>query len=548
MFVILILIVIVISTAPIRIKITIKITIEIWTLGGLIPFAATAFFWHLLSPMNTGRKALIFFTLLAGAVAVSAETSSRLHWLGRQQLAAETNAARFMDIWKLPESARLEAQLLNKLAGATNAAAAGLRPLLDDLVQAESYAEVRHATNQPGQLAFAIRISETRARWWETNLPSALDGFEVKRAGGWTLVGKATGANALLAEWRERIAKTGSPAAKGATNFWLEADVDLPQVARVFGWKLELPAGWPRIFLTLTGDGENVLTRGTLDFAKPLDLKLEPWSIPTNLIREPLIGFAAVRGVGAALTESPFWKGAQIGASPEQMFFWAQASMPFEVYFAGLLPDATNRVERLSERLLAGGNDWAATNRMGSFERMPGGHGVLWKNVPFMTPFMQSLAIRQKEYAFGGLFGITNTRTNATLPAALLTQVASAPYLVLYDWEMTGPRMESWLHIGQLFRLIFHKPQLPAKSVSLDWLRTVAFKLKNTVTVVTLPRPSQLAFSRKSTAGFTALELHLLADWAESPDFPKGLHTFKAAPDGGFGAKRPLPSEAMPKK
>ena len=498
--------------------------------------------------MNIGRKALIFFTLLAGAVAVSAESSSRLHWLGRQQLAAETNAARFMDIWKLPESARLEAQLLNTLASATNAVAARLRPLLDDLVQAESYAEVRHATNQPGQLAFAIRISEARARWWETNLPSALDGFEVKRAGGWTLVGRATGANALLAEWQEHIAKTGSPAAKGATNFWLEADVDLPQVARVFGWKLELPAGWPRIFMTVTGDGENVLTRGTLDFAKPLDLKLEPWSIPTNLIREPLIGFAAVRGLGSALAESPFWKGAQIGAAPEQMFFWAQASMPFEVYFAGLLPDATNRVERLSERLLAGGNDWAATNRMGSFERTPAGHGVVWKNVPFMAPFMQSVAIRQEEYVFGGLIEMANTRSNATLPAALLTQIISTPDLVLYDWEMTGPRMESWLHIGQLFRVIFHEAQLPANSAGLDWLRAVSSKLGNTVTVVRQTAPGHLAFTRKSTSGFTALELHLLADWAESPAFPEGLHTFKAAPAAVFGAKRPLPSGAIPKK
>lgn len=493
--------------------------------------------------MNIGRKALIVYTLLAGAVAVSAETSSRLHWLGRRQLAAETNAARFMDIWKLPASARLEAQLLDKLAqaaaarwsGATNIAAARLRPLLDDLVQAESYAEVRHATDQPGQLAFAIRLSEARARLWETNIAAALAGFEVKRAGDWTLIGKATGTNALLAEWRERIAKTGAPVAKAATNFWLEADVNMA-------------AGWPRVFLTVTGDGENVLTRGTVGFAKPLDLKLEPWCIPTNLIREPLIGFAATRGLGAALSETAFWQGTQIGVAPEQMFFWAQAGLPFQAYFAGLLPDATNRAERLAERLLTHGNNWAGTNRMGSFERMPVGHGVVWKNVPFMSPFMESTAIRQQEYVYGGLLQMANTRTNATLPAALLTQIISTPDLVLYDWEMTGPRMESWLHVGQLFRVIFRRPQLPAKSVSLEWLRVVAPKLGNAVTVVRQTAPSQLAFSRKSTVGFTALELHLLADWAESPDFPEGLHTFRATPNAVFGTKRPLPSGAMPKK
>jgi len=40
-----------------------------------------------------------------------------------------------------------------------------------------------------------------------------------------------------------------------------------------------------------------------------------------------------------------------------------------------------------------------------------------------------------------------------------------------------------------------------------------------------------LTFARKSTLGFTALELHLLADWLESPRFPHGLHTFPAPPD-----------------
>jgi hypothetical protein len=43
--------------------------------------------------------------------------------------------------------------------------------------------------------------------------------------------------------------------------------------------------------------------------------------------------------------------------------------------------------------------------------------------------------------------------------------------------------------------------------------------------------PAQLDFTRQSTVGFNALELHLLADWLESPQFPHGLHTFLAPPD-----------------
>ena len=110
----------------------------------------------------------------------------RLHWLGRQRLAADTNAEEFLGIWKLPESARLENQTLDKLAlapwrvfkgdAATNGApTSSLRPLLDDLVQEETYLEVRQATNQPVEWVLAVRLSEARARLWETNLATVIE-------------------------------------------------------------------------------------------------------------------------------------------------------------------------------------------------------------------------------------------------------------------------------------------------------------------------------------------------------------------------------------
>src|SRR5205823_667240 len=76
----------------------------------------------------------------------------------------ETNASAFMQIWNLPESARLEAQTLDKLStapwrllkGMTNGAASTnaqtpvgastlLRPLLEDLIQEESFLEITGA-------------------------------------------------------------------------------------------------------------------------------------------------------------------------------------------------------------------------------------------------------------------------------------------------------------------------------------------------------------------------------------------------------------------
>src|ERR1043165_5475673 len=70
-------------------------------------------------------------------------SAARLHWLGRKKIAAGTNSAVFMKIWDAPESARVEAQTLDKLstapwrllphAATTNASDAPLlRTLLDD--------------------------------------------------------------------------------------------------------------------------------------------------------------------------------------------------------------------------------------------------------------------------------------------------------------------------------------------------------------------------------------------------------------------------------
>ena len=50
-----------------------------------------------------------------------------------------------------------------------------VRPLLEDLVQEESYLEIRGGTNQPGELALAVRLDEPRALLWQTNLAAALE-------------------------------------------------------------------------------------------------------------------------------------------------------------------------------------------------------------------------------------------------------------------------------------------------------------------------------------------------------------------------------------
>src|SRR6266576_2217184 len=121
----------------------------------------------------------------SGAASLESHVVARIHWLGKNRISAEKDAAPFMGLWNLPESVALEKQTLDKLAGApwrlllgptqTNPASQLLRPLLDDALREEFYAELVHATNGPSGVCFAIRLTPDRASIWQTNLGSMLE-------------------------------------------------------------------------------------------------------------------------------------------------------------------------------------------------------------------------------------------------------------------------------------------------------------------------------------------------------------------------------------
>jgi hypothetical protein len=541
--------------------------------------------------------ALLLLAALAGGCKKSApapsllpppvETVARFHWLGKQRLAADTNAASVMEIWNLPESKSLETQTLDRLtlgllasnqlpvAGgqspATNPPLASqlpttnnppstlLRPLLEDLLQQECFVEVRQATNQPGELACAIRLSETRAHLWETNLAAVVESMtgsraapapgrtngwqlpitgqrspitrylELARAGEWTVVGLGRKTNALVGEMLALIQRDGSPFASQPKEFWLYADVDLRRVASALLLDWSLPAELPRMTVAIDGDAQNVHTRGQFDFPKPLPAELEPWNIPTNLVHDPVCSFTAIRGLGPWLSSLKTWNDLQLGAPPNQLYFWAQGGLPFLTYCAAPLPTASNVVDQIAGRLVRKANPWLATNSIGQFARATNVNGVTWNDLPIMKPYLQSATTTGGEFVFIGLN--SDLLTNRPVPPVLFQQVLGPANLVAYDWEITGSRIEQWLFSGQFLRMVSLRAQVPPKSVSVVWLQALESKLGNCATAVTRTGPAQLSFTRRSSIGFTAVELHLLADWLESPQFPRGLHTFLAQPD-----------------
>jgi hypothetical protein len=141
-----------------------------------------------------------------------------------------------------------------------------------------------------------------------------------------------------------------------------------------------------------------------------------------------------------------------------------------------------------------------------------------------LSPELQLHASGGVECIYGSTFPSGSTNL-PPLPDALTEEILSVKKLVYYDWEITGQRIGGWLYFGQALRVMLHKPQLPHRSGSVAWMAAAASKLGNCVTEVTQMEPRHLSLVRKSGVGLNSIELHLLADWFESPDFPRGLNT-----------------------
>lgn len=481
----------------------------------------------------------------------------RVHWIGKKAIATDTNAVDLLHVWSMPETLALQRQTFDKLAAApwsflrhqSNPASTNLlRPLLQDIVDEESYIEIAASaddTNQREEMVLAIRLNGERAGLWQTNVAAALQSLtgipltnssprhwvlrkhhapnviELVQAGDWTLLAAAQDHNALLDETLARVQSGQPPFATETTNSWLEANLDLPRLVNRLHGTSNIAAQLPEISLVALGSDGYVHTRGDLTFTDGRSASVEPWNIPTNLIDGDVMSFTAIRGLRSWPVFSENWSSLQAGPPPDQLFVWALRSFPMETYFASPLPDATNTVALISALILKKGGPWFATNSWASFQKST--NGIAWRGLPYMSPFLMSRHVNGSDFAFGG--GFRPEQPTRPLRPALLKEVQDQTNLVYYDWELTGARVEQLVYLGQLIRFISARAQLPIDSNSILWLKAIAPALGNCVTKTTQTDPARFSFVRSSTIGFSGVEIHLLVDWLESPDFPFGLHS-----------------------
>lgn len=497
---------------------------------------------------------------------LSNDTVARVHWIGKKRLEVDAGAYYLSRIWQMPASTQLQTQTLNKLSAFVESAAgfegksASFPPQLvhgvlyafcRDLLQEECFLEARQPANQAAEYALAIRLEEPEAGFWETNsavLLESLTGalarwapppergwllarqtppqvFQLTRAEGWTIIGLSQDKNPLFEDIVSRIRRYQDPFSQPGTNYWLQADIDPRGLINALSLHWSIPTNAPKISLSVAGDGASVLTHGELTFPAGLRVDSEAWDIPTNLIREPLTAFGAVRGIKPLLDSWSSWKDLQFGPAPDQFFMWSGAGGPFETFFAAPMPDAGSRVHQLTERLLSSANPWLNARGLVPFEPIRDSNGVTWGTLAYVKPFLTSIPLGNGEVVFGGLWANADFRTNPSVASAFFQPFSAETNLVYYDWEMTGQRVQPWLDISQMARSLIHSPPLSMDSLGLNWLGSVKSRLGESTTRVYSAGTNQLAFDRKATIGLTAPELHLLVDWLEAPNFPVGLYS-----------------------
>lgn len=476
----------------------------------------------------------------------------RLHWLGKKKLAGEASATNFMAIWKLPESEKLESQTLDKLSTApwrllptatslSNAPVVLLRPLLDDLVQAESYLEVHNATNQPGQLVLAIRLDTARAALWQTNFPAILDSLKpiqsynlaLSRAGEWTLLSltHGTGGRAadsgLLTEFKARIQRDGTPCPAQITNDWFVLEGDAQNLAKALRLDWKLPATFPHINIAITGDGQNVRTRGELTFPQPLLEMTDPWLVPLDLTTEPLIGLTAMRSVKPILQRIGILTSQQARNFPDQFLIWLRSGPPLQIYFASPTENATNTFWRLAPPIMDWVNSHTDGKTYGTVSVDTNNCELKWTGFSLCAPSLKAVSDARNQYLQGG-FGLLSPN-NLGLPTELHNHVTGATNLLFFDWEFTAQTLPQWRYLDDISRMAFdaaHASRLRGSRVTTDWMLATMTNLSHSLTELRQTRPEQLVLTRKSTLGLTAVELDILINWIALPEFPSGMSAF----------------------
>lgn len=463
----------------------------------------------------------------------------RIYFAGGANIASDPNSTAITNIFCCSQALALQRQTLDKLSRAPGTwfksklpagvadGSAQLRPLMDDFLKSEWVFEMRDAAPSP-EFALAVRLDDTRAQLWQTNLRSLLESwtqikshdiaggwelkkdlppnlFRVVRAGNWLVVGSGQDELLLSDGWA-----AGAQPDQDETN-WGSAKVNWPRLAEIFPdfAKFDLPA----MQMQVVGRGGTLLPSGTFELSQPLPT-LEPWQVPADMIHPPLTSFTAVRGFTPWLEKQPWAKRLQISPEPDQAFSWSMGTHPLRAFIAVPVADSAAALAQLGKNLVSDTN-WE-NDLMNPFPLGITTNRIFLQNVPFAGPEIHALKDPSGDFLFADVF----PNGEFGEPSSQLLDELNEDNLVLYHWEVTSNRVKMLPELTQLALMLTQHRQLDAGSAASQWLMRIGPMLDDCVTKVTQTGSTELEFTRSGRTGLTAFELVTLANWLEAPNFP----------------------------
>ncbi len=474
-------------------------------------------------------------------VAAPVQPLLRWHSAGWQSVTNQADGTRLKELLALPQTALLRSNTLVALAynlpvllfpeAPTNTdQATKLRPLLDDILTYES--KVVWASASPLRWRMAVKIPVERTGIWTANLYDLLvrgeqldkiprtnitdtsvtvtySAAETYRYGlndSWVTVERAEPGY----DW-EAVARSEAPA---GANAWFSLEMQTAILKQPGG--LLPPGNQPYARLTMEGKGANQTSRLSLKFPQALAMSLPPWQVPTNTIKDPVISFTALRGVGGWWAQQDWLKPLQLPNAPQQAYVWAQPQAHYSTFAAfparGASLLMTNSFSRTNEFTAAMGKLFFG--RMVALK-----NELVWAGAPILAPTLKAAPEPQDDHLLLSLFPLASSSEN--LPPALLEQFMGRTNLLYYDWEITEMRLNQWMRLAPLLSMVANQMPLNNSKVPYEWLAAIAPKLGNTVTEAELAAPDEIRVLRKSPAGFTGLELYLLARWLDQRSLPQ---------------------------
>jgi hypothetical protein len=463
----------------------------------------------------------------------------RVRFAGTMTLMANTNAAYLTNIAALPETAALGQHIVERMATLpprflgvplSNAVSStNFVAVFSDFLSHGFVLELRGDSNGVRTAALAAPASPVQAQRWETALAAAA--LEVQDSGhvqihstnGW-IVWLAT----LQTNNSQLSTLNSQPALPSAPSV---LEVEMASTILPGSIQRSIYGGFKRFSFTAVPTDRGFKIRGNAGYAQDLPVLGASPVIPRELVTDPEISVSMVRNPAGWLASNSPIRSFLPQPVPDVVWFWGGDSSPYQLSVAVPYKDKTEFTNAFVPEYIPKLEKLAAATDSGPVVYDAVLESIRWGMVPFCSPQLTHRTAAGQDFLLAEVFPPANFTTNMT--PALEARISAATNALVFDWEFTSARIDTWFRIWQLALLMANQKQLGAGDASTKWLQAVTKALPsggNMFTAIVQVGPRELALDRLAPVGLSSIELFWLANWLESESFPTANFWVKAPP------------------